>query len=74
MLCDDLDGWDGEGKEVQEGEDICIHKADLLHCTTETTCCTQHCEAVILQLYFGFDYLVYLLEMTKLYCSPVWLF
>ena len=35
---------------------------------------TQHCEAVILQLYFGFDYLVYLLEMTKLYCSPVWLF
>ena len=35
---------------------------------------TQHCEAVIFQLYFGFDYLVYLLEMTKLYCSPVWLF
>ena len=27
-------GWDGT--EVQEGEDICIHIADSLHCTTET--------------------------------------
>lgn len=35
---------------------------------------TPCCEAAILQLYFGFGYSVYLLEMTKLYCSPVWLF
>ena len=37
MLCDDLDGWDRmwSGKEVQEGEDICIHIADSLHCTAE---------------------------------------
>ena len=27
-------GWDGT--EVQEGEDICIHIADSLHCTAET--------------------------------------
>ena len=29
-LCINLEGWDGEecGKEVQEGEDICISKAD----------------------------------------------
>ena len=37
MLCDDLDGWDGEGeREVQEGGDICIHIADSLCCTAET--------------------------------------
>ena len=26
MLCDNLEGWDGEG--VQEGRDICIPVAD----------------------------------------------
>ena len=28
-LCDNIEGWDGEGggREVQEGEDICIHVA-----------------------------------------------
>ena len=36
MLCDDLDQWDGGAREVQEGEDICIHIADSLHCTAET--------------------------------------
>ena len=37
VLCDDLDGWDGGGRrEVQEGEDICIHIADSLRCTAET--------------------------------------
>ena len=33
MLCGDLGGWDGAGgggREVQEGEDICIHRADSL--------------------------------------------
>ena len=30
MLCDNLEGWDGVegGKEIQEGEDICIPMAD----------------------------------------------
>ena len=36
MLCDDLDGWDGEGREVQEGGDIGTHIADSLHFTAET--------------------------------------
>ena len=26
----------GEGSEVQEGGDVCIHIADSLHCTAET--------------------------------------
>ena len=29
-------GWWGDGKEVQEGGDICIHVADSLCCTAET--------------------------------------
>ena len=30
-LCINLEGWDGEGdgRELQEGGDICIHMADL---------------------------------------------
>ena len=38
MLCDDLEGWDGEGggREVQMGGDMRIHVADSLHCTAET--------------------------------------
>ena len=37
MLCDDLDGWDGQGeREVQEIGDICILIADS-HCCTEET-------------------------------------
>ena len=39
MLCDDLEGWDKEGRrEAQEGGDgdICIHIADSLCCTAET--------------------------------------
>ena len=38
MLCDDLEVWDGGagGREVQEGEDICTHIADSLHCVAET--------------------------------------
>ena len=42
MLCDDLDGWDGVGvgwegaREVQEGGDMCIHRADSFHCTAKT--------------------------------------
>ena len=33
VLCDDLDGWDG--REKQEGGDICIHMADPHCCTAE---------------------------------------
>ena len=36
MLCDDLNEWDGVGREVREGGDMCIHIADSLHCTAET--------------------------------------
>ena len=36
VLFDDLERWGvGGGVEVQEGEDICIHIADSLHCTEE---------------------------------------
>ena len=38
MLCDDLDGWDGEhGREVQEGGYVHIRIADSLRCTAETS-------------------------------------
>ena len=34
MFCGDLDRWDGGvGREVQAGGDICILRADSLHCT-----------------------------------------
>ena len=36
MHGDDLNGWDGQGREVQEEGDICIHIADSLCCTVET--------------------------------------
>ena len=38
MLCDDLEGGDGErgGGGVQEGENICMHIADSHFCTVET--------------------------------------
>ena len=36
MLCDDLGRGMGVGREGQEGEDICIHVADLLCCAAET--------------------------------------
>ena len=41
MLCDHLEGWDREcGREAQKGGgygDICIHIADSLYCTAETS-------------------------------------
>ena len=33
-FCDGLEGWMGV-RGVQEGEDICIHIADSLHCTAD---------------------------------------
>ena len=37
MLCDDLEGWEGEGgREAQEGGDIHIRRADSLCYTAET--------------------------------------
>ena len=38
VLCDNLEGWDGEGggREVQEGRDICIPMADSCRCMAET--------------------------------------
>ena len=38
MLCNDMEGWDGVagGREVQEGEDICIQMADSCCYMAET--------------------------------------
>ena len=36
MLCDDLEGKDGKGREAQEGGTICIITADSHCCTAET--------------------------------------
>ena len=38
VLCDNLEGWGGEGggKEVQEGEVICMPMADSCGCMAET--------------------------------------
>ena len=38
VLCDNLKEWDGveDGREVQEGGDICIPMADSCKCTAET--------------------------------------
>ena len=33
-FCDGLEGWMGV-RGFQEGEDICIHIADSLHCTAD---------------------------------------
>ena len=49
VLCDHLEGSGaGAGREVQDGEDICTHKADSQchRADTNTTC-----KAAILQLY-----------------------
>ena len=36
VVCDDLEGWEGvSGRELQEGGDACLHKADSCHCTAE---------------------------------------
>ena len=37
-LCDNLEGWDGEGdgREIQEGEDICTPMADSCWCLAES--------------------------------------
>ena len=37
MLCGHLDG-----KEIQKGEDMCIHMADSLCCKTETRLSSDH--------------------------------
>ena len=38
VLCDNLEGWDGEGggRRVQEGEDTCLSMADSCWCVAET--------------------------------------
>ena len=41
-------GWDGGGvREAQEGEELCIHRADSFSVQWRLT---QHCKAIILQL------------------------
>ena len=38
MLCDNLEGWDGEGggRELHQGGDICVPVADSCGCMAET--------------------------------------
>ena len=36
VLCDGVKGWDrGAGREIQEGENVCLHTADSLSFTAE---------------------------------------
>ena len=46
MLCDDLEGWDVVGREVQEGGDYAY--IELIHFIVQQKL-TQHCKAIILQ-------------------------
>ena len=50
MLCDDLEGWDGEGgREAQEGGDMGMYvHIELIHFVVQQKL-TQHCKAIILQ-------------------------
>ena len=41
ILCGDLDGWEGGGKEVQEEGNICTYTADSLCCMAETNTTLQ---------------------------------
>ena len=41
MLCGDLEGWDGGGREAQEGGDRCICIADSLYFTLEANTTLQ---------------------------------
>lgn len=45
----DLDEWEGGGavKEIQWGGNMCIHIANLLHCTAKKR--TQYCKAITFQ-------------------------
>ena len=36
-LCDDLEGWDGAGKKVQEGVDTCTQNGDQSWVSTGRT-------------------------------------
>ena len=36
VLCDDLGGGMGGGRDAQEGDDICVTVTDLCCCTAET--------------------------------------
>ena len=42
MLCDDPGGWAGNGRECQDGRDICIHTDDSLYVQNcKATTCAQ---------------------------------
>ena len=47
VLCDDPDGWDGDGREVQEGGDIYVYIL-LIH-FFEQQKLMRHFKAIILQ-------------------------
>ena len=49
VLCDSLKGWDGmgDGREIQGGEDICVHVAILVDVWQKPAQC---CKGIIFQL------------------------
>ena len=51
MLCDDLEGGDGEdGREAQEGGCMGIYVyIQLIHFVVQQKLTQQHCKAIILQ-------------------------
>ena len=42
----------GFEREVQEGENICVHITDSLRCIAETNTVTQYCKVAILRFFF----------------------
>ena len=55
VLCDDLKGCDGgwDGRETEEGGDMCIHTANSLHCTAETNTILESNYTQTRQYYFS---------------------
>ena len=47
VLCDELDGWDGEVRGSSKREGICVYR-ELIHFIVQQKL-TQHCKAIILQ-------------------------
>ena len=78
MLCDDLAGWEADGKEIEVQERgvyiyiyvcVCIMMTDSSCCTAETNI---HCKAVSLQLKKKTIYTLLYIKQDKQQGSTVW--
>ena len=68
-LCINLEGWDGsrDGREVQEGGDICIYTYDMPVEVCQKT--AKFCKAIILQLKNKFkNPFIYVHKNKRKYC------